>query len=254
MTEEVFRTDSYASQCEAVVTAVDENGIQLDRTVFYPMSGGQPGDTGVLRNAAGAEVRITDTRKGDVPGQILHIPESQMPALKSGDKVTAVIDWDRRYRLMRTHTAMHILCGVMWRDYGAQVTGGNMEPCTGRLDFELESMSADFAEKVGSLLNKEVEAARAIKVKILPREEALQIPDLIRTKINLLPEGIREVRTLEIVGLDLQADGGTHVANTQEVGPIRIVEHKSKGKINKRIRIAIDEESGALGAQRKERV
>jgi len=142
---------------------------------------------------------------------------------------------------MRTHTALHILCGVIWRDFGAQVTGGNMEPLKARMDFELETMSADFAERVEELVNKEVAAARAVRVKILPREEAFQIPDLIRTKINLLPEGIQHMRTVEIVGLDLQADGGTHVANTREVGRIKIVGHESKGRINKRLRIQIED-------------
>ena len=162
------------------------------------------------------------------------------PQPNVGDSVSAKLDWDRRYKLMRTHSAMHILCGVIWRDYRAQVTGGNMEPAKGRLDFELESMSADFAEQLEPLLNAEVQAARPVKVNILPREKAFQIPDLIRTKINLLPEGIEEVRTLEIVGLDLQADGGTHVANTEEIGRIRVVGHESKGRINKRIRIVVE--------------
>lgn len=136
---------------------------------------------------------------------------------------------------------MHILCGVIWRDFEAQVTGGNMEPLRSRMDFELESMTADFAERVEALINQEVAAARGVRVNILPREEAFRIPDLIRTKINLLPEGITMVRTLEIVGLDLQADGGTHVSNTSEVGQIKIVGHESKGKINKRIRIQLEE-------------
>lgn len=161
-----------------------------------------------------------------------------MPEIR--DKVQCKIDWDRRYQLMRTHTAMHILCGVIWRDFGAKVTGGNMEPLKARMDFEFEAMSADFAEKVEELINKEIAAARPIKVNILPREEAFKIPDLIRTKINLLPEGIQQVRTIELVGLDLQADGGTHVANTEEVGRIKIVGHESKGKINKRLRIEVE--------------
>jgi misacylated tRNA(Ala) deacylase len=159
---------------------------------------------------------------------------------KEGDEAEGVLDWDRRYALMRTHTAMHILCGVIWRDFGALVTGGNMEPLKARMDFELERMSADFAEKVEAAINQEVTAAREVRVRILPREEAFQIPDLIRTKINLLPEGIQQVRTVEIVGLDLQADGGTHVANTREVGHIKIAGHESKGKINKRLRIIIE--------------
>ncbi|MBK8047327.1 MAG: alanyl-tRNA editing protein [Anaerolineales bacterium] len=141
---------------------------------------------------------------------------------------------------MRTHTAMHILCGVVWRDYGAQVTGGNMDPGEGRMDFEFANLSRELITEIEAKCNAEVAAARAIRTQILPRAEAFAIPDLIRTKINLLPEGIQEVRTVEIVGLDLQADGGTHVANTREVGGIRVVDYKSKGAINKRIYIRLD--------------
>jgi misacylated tRNA(Ala) deacylase len=142
---------------------------------------------------------------------------------------------------MRTHTALHILCGVIFRDYGASVTGGNMEPLKGRLDFEFETMRQELVREIEAKINAEVEAARPLRVAILPRDEAFQIPDLIRTKINLLPPGIAEVRTVEIVGLDLQADGGTHVANTREVGHIRIADYKSKGKINKRIEVGLAE-------------
>ena len=150
------------------------------------------------------------------------------------------MDWERRYALMRTHTALHILCGVVWRDYGAQVTGGNMEPLSGRMDFEFETLRAELVDEIEARCNVEVAAARDVRVNILPREEAFQIPDLIRTKINLLPAGISEVRTVEIVGLDLQADGGTHVANTREVGHIRVTDYKSKGAINKRIYISLE--------------
>ena len=146
----------------------------------------------------------------------------------------------RRYQLMRTHTAMHILCGVIFRDYGASVTGGNMEPLHGRMDFEFETMRQEFVRTIEEKVNLEIAAARDVKVAILPRDLAFQIPDLIRTKINLLPPGIAEVRTVEIVGLDLQADGGTHVANTREVGRLRIVDYKSKGKINKRLEVAVE--------------
>ena len=162
-----------------------------------------------------------------------------MPA--AGTTVTGVLNWERRYQLMRTHTAMHILCGVVWRDYGAQVTGGNMDPLKGRMDFEFETMSGDLVAEIEAAVNAEVAAAREVAVQILPREVAFAIPDLIRTKINLLPPGIQEVRTVELKGLDLQADGGTHVANTREVGQIRIPEYKSKGKINKRIYIELVE-------------
>ncbi|NJN84386.1 MAG: alanyl-tRNA editing protein, partial [Caldilineaceae bacterium] len=161
------------------------------------------------------------------------------PSISSGAAVLGELDWERRYKLMRTHSAMHILCGVVWRDYGASVTGGNMDPGTSRMDFEFESLSRDLISEIEARCNAEVAAERAIRTQILPREEAFAIPDLIRTKINLLPEGIREVRTVEIVGLDLQADGGTHVANTSEVGEIRVVDYKSKGKINKRIYIEL---------------
>jgi len=157
-----------------------------------------------------------------------------------GQAVTGSVDWERRYQLMRTHTAMHILCGVVWRDYGASVTGGNMDPLQGRMDFEFETMRQELVAEIEAAVNKEVAAAHEVRVKILPREEAFQIPDLIRTKINLLPEGIAEVRTVELVGLDLQADGGTHVSNTREVGQMRIVDYKSKGKINKRIYVELD--------------
>jgi len=155
--------------------------------------------------------------------------------------VHGALDWTRRYQLMRTHTAMHILCGVIFRDYGASVTGGNMEPLRGRMDFEFETMRQEFVREIEEKINLEVAAAREVRVKVLPRAEAFQIPDLIRTRINLLPEGIAEVRTVEIVGLDLQADGGTHVANTREVGRIRIADYKSKGRINKRIEVALEE-------------
>ena len=157
-----------------------------------------------------------------------------------GNKVHGALDWDRRYQLMRTHTALHILCGVVWRDFGAQVTGGNMTPLKARMDFELESMSTDFAGQVEELINAEVSASRDIRVSVLPREEAFQIPDLIRTKINLLPPQITEVRIVDIEGLDLQADGGTHVANTGEVGRIRVTGHESKGRLNKRLRIEVN--------------
>ena len=157
-----------------------------------------------------------------------------------GMEIAGEIDWPRRYQLMRTHTAMHILCGVVWRDYSAQVTGGNMDPGEGRMDFEFETMRQELVAAIEQAVNKEVTAARPVRVRILPRVEAFAIPDLIRTKINLLPEGILEVRTVELEGLDLQADGGTHVANTKEVGRIRICDYKSKGKINKRIYVELD--------------
>lgn len=237
MTELLHLSDSYLREFDATVTAVGEHAVVLDRTAFYPEGGGQPSDVGILRDAEGREYSVRMVQKAK--GQVLHKLENQPPP--AGSEVRGFIDWDRRYKLMRTHTALHILCGVIWRDYGASVTGGNMQPLRARMDFELESMSAQFSDEVEAKINEEVEAARPVGTRILPREEAFQIPDLIRTKINLLPESIQEVRVVEIKGLDLQADGGTHVANTSEVGRIRVTGHESKGRINKRLRIELDE-------------
>lgn len=237
LTEQLYNTDAYLRECEATVTGVTEGGVVLDRTVFYPGGGGQPNDIGVLVKADGAELEVS--KMSGRGGVILHtVPEG---SLVVGDSVTCRIDWDHRYRLMRTHTALHILCGVVWRDYRAQVTGGNMTPLAGRMDFEFENMSAELTEEIEAAMTVEVAADRQIEVKILPRAEAFAIPDLIRTKINLLPEGIERIRTINIQGLDLQADGGTHVASTGEVGRIEIVGHQSKGRINKRIRIEISD-------------
>lgn len=157
-----------------------------------------------------------------------------------GTMLTGKIDWDRRYSLMRTHTALHILCGVVFRDYQAHVTGADMDPLNGRMDFEFETLTKDLVGVIEEAVNREVQAAREVRIQILPREEAFQIPDLIRTKINLLPPGIEFVRTVDLVGLDLQADGGTHVKNTSEVGRFHITDYKSKGKINKRVYIQLD--------------
>lgn len=236
MTKLLYQTDSYIKEFDAVVTGVDpeQRGIYLDQTAFYPGGGGQPNDTGQLI-VGDKTYTVTKVAKGN-----LHIIDGvALPEVGAG--VKGVLDWDRRYKLMRTHTAMHILCGVVWRDYSASVTGGNMEPLEGRMDFEFERMQKELVTEIEAKINAEIAAARPLKVAILPREEAFQIPDLIRTKINLLPEGITEVRTVEIVGLDLQADGGTHVANTSEVGRMRITDYKSKGGINKRIYVQIED-------------
>jgi misacylated tRNA(Ala) deacylase len=234
MTDTLYQTDAYLKSFDAIVTAldIDQNGVYLDRTAFYPGGGGQPNDTGVLI-AGDTTHRVTKVARGN-----LHIIEGSLPPVDT--PVEGVIDWDLRYQLMRTHTAMHILCGVIWRDYGASVTGGNMEPLKGRMDFEFERMQKDLVSEIEATINDEMAKGHEVRVRILPREEAFQIPDLIRTKINLLPEGISEVRTVEIVGLDLQADGGTHVRNTREVGRIRIADYKSKGGINKRIYVELD--------------
>lgn len=235
MTELLYQTDSYMKEFTAVVTGIDaeQHGVYLDRTAFYPGGGGQPNDAGWLI-CDNTRYTVTKVAKGS-----LHIiAEEALPT--AGQAIQGIVDWERRYKLMRTHTAMHILCGVVWRDYGASVTGGNMEPLEGRMDFEFERLQKELVSEIEAKINAEVEEARDVRVKILPREEAFQIPDLIRTKINLLPDGIQEVRTVEIVGLDLQADGGTHVANTREVGRIHIADYKSKGGINKRIYVRLD--------------
>jgi len=240
MADLLYQTDAYLRTFAAHVVAVEEGGLVIDRTGFYPGGGGQPADRGVIQWQSHTYPMTKIKRSGD---RLLYWVETDgvHPLPPVGAQVQGRIDWDHRLKLMRTHTALHILCGVIWRDYGAQVTGGNMQPLKARMDFELEHMTADFAAKVEDKINAEVAAARQIKVAILPREEAFQIPDLIRTKINLLPERITGVRIVEIEGLDMQADGGTHVANTREVGHIRVVKHDSKGRINKRLRIALDE-------------
>jgi misacylated tRNA(Ala) deacylase len=237
MTELLYLTDSYLREFTAVVAEQAEGGVVLDRTAFYPQGGGQPSDTGTLLDDDGRQYVVTKVRK--VKGKVIHKIDGELPQV--GTQVHGVIEWEHRHRLMRTHTALHILCGVIWRDYAASVTGGNMEPLKARMDFELESMSAAFSDEVEAKINEEVAAAHPVRVDILPREEAFQIPDLIRTKINLLPESIQEVRVVEIEGLDLQADGGTHVVNTGEVGRIRVTGHESKGRINKRLRIEIED-------------
>jgi len=236
MTEALYHIDAYLKEFDAVITAIDGNKVALDRTAFYPGGGGQPNDVGTF-TASDQTWQVVKVSKQGV--DIWHDLDREAPPI--GTPVQGVLDWERRYKLMRTHTAMHILCGVIFRDYSASVTGGNMEPLKGRMDFEFETMRQEFVKQIEEKINVEVAAARPTRVRILPRDEAFQIPDLIRTKISLLPEGIAEIRTIEIVGLDLQADGGTHVANTSEVGHIRIVDYKSKGKINKRIEVTLDE-------------
>jgi misacylated tRNA(Ala) deacylase len=240
--EQLCYVDAYARSVEAQVATVEAGEtilLVLDRTVFYPGGGGQPSDRGlILRAADGRSWTVLGARKVD--GEIVHeIEPGDGDPPRAGDVVRVDLDWARRLALMRTHTALHALCGVVWRDYGALVTGGNMEPGSGRMDFEFERMSGDLVDAIEASVNAELAAARDVRVAVLPRAEAFAIPDLIRTKVNLLPEGIDEIRTIEIVGLDLQADGGTHVANTREVGGIRVTGYESKGRINKRIRIAL---------------
>jgi len=239
VTELLYQTDSYIQEFEATVTAVDGQAVALDRTAFYPGGGGQPYDLGSLAweaGTAGGSAHVVKVKKQGA--DVWHTLEGEVPA--PGTPVRGALDWERRHRLMRTHTALHVLCGVVWRDYGASVTGGNMEPLKGRMDFEFETMHKELVAEIEAGVNAEIEKDHPVRVAILPREEAFQIPDLIRTKINLLPPQIQEVRVVEIVDLDLQADGGTHVANTREVGPVRVVNYKSKGAINKRIYIELE--------------
>ena len=242
--DEVCYRDAYARDAEArVLELAASDGpplVVLDSTPFYPGGGGQPSDRGlILRTADGRTWTVTAARR--VGGELVHELEppddGELPV--AGDLVRLDLDWARRLALMRTHTALHALCGVVWRDYGALVTGGNMEPGSGRMDFEFETMSGDRVGVIEAKVNEELRLGRDVRVKVLPRDEAFAIPDLIRTKVNLLPPGIEQIRTIEIVGLDLQADGGTHVANTREVGGIRVTGYESKGRINKRIRIAL---------------
>ena len=235
MTDLLYQRDAYLHEHEATIAEVQGNEVALDRCAFYPGGGGQPADEGTLETEGGS-LTITGVRKdGDTVW--LELDREPPPV---GSTVVLKVDWDRRYALMRTHTAMHILCGVVWRDYGAKVTGGNMQPANGRMDFEFEQMSGELVKEIEEKINIEVDARRPISVRFLPRDEADKHPDLIRTKVNLLPKDIDTVRIVEIHELDTQADGGTHVAHTDEVGPIRITGYKSKGKANKRMEISLD--------------
>lgn len=239
MTELLYQTDSYLKEFPAAVTRVDAEtrAVLLDRSAFYPGGGGQPCDFGTLE-VNGVVYPVEKVKKQG--SDMLHFLGGNEPLPAPGSAAHGTLDWVRRYQLMRTHSALHILCGTVFRDYGAKVTGGDMEPLKGRMDFEFETMRGELVREIEAAVNFEVQQRREIRVRILPREEAFQIPDLIRTKINLLPEGILQVRMVEIVGLDLQADGGTHVSNTSEVGKIKVVDYKSKGAINKRIYIEVE--------------
>ena len=238
MSDNICYRDAYQRSVAARVLQTDGATVLLDRTVFYPGGGGQPSDAGWFEADGAERLTVTGARKaGD---EIWHQLADGSTVPSVGASVTVELDWERRHRLMRTHSALHVLCGVVWRDHQASVTGGNMEPLAGRMDFEFETMHADLVAEIERRVNAEIAADREIRVNVLPRDEAFAIPDLIRTKINLLPPGISEVRTIEIVGLDLQADGGTHVARTSEIGRVEVTGYESKGRINKRIRIAVE--------------
>jgi len=235
-TRALFHDDSYRKEFTATVVAAGPEGIALDQTAFFPGGGGQPADRGELVWAGHRHPVREMAKRGAV---LWHRISPAAPLPTPGTQVAGALDWDHRYALMRTHTALHILCGVIWRDYGSQVTGSSMKPLAARMDFELEGMPKDLAQEIAVRVNAEIELGREIRVSTLPRAEALAIPDLIRTKANLLPAAIAEIRIVDIVGLDCQADGGTHVASTREVGRVRVVRHESKGRINKRLYIEI---------------
>ena len=221
MTKLLYQTNSYLKEFSAKVinTNTDTHAIVLDQTAFYPGGGGQVYDKGTIE-FDGQKAGLKRAKYS--PEGVLHLLDEGEPMPEVGSAVRGILDWDRRYKVMRTHTAMHILCGTIFRDYGALVTGGDMEPLKGRMDFEFENLTKDLVTLIEITVNKEVAAASEVRVAIHTREDAFKIPDLIRTKINLLPAHIKEVRTVEIAGLDLQADGGTHVNNTSEVGTIHI--------------------------------
>ena len=233
-TDLAYLRDAYLQTVDATVTAVDGDRIALDTTVFYATGGGQPHDTGTIA-WDGATAQVTDVRKdGDL---VWHTVAGPCPPIEA--KVRLSLDWHRRHALMRTHTALHVLCGVIWNEWGTAVTGGNMEPLSARMDFEFDPLPEGFGPRVEELVNIELAAARPIEVSFLPRDTAVVDEDLIRTKVNMIPESVKEIRVVDIVGLDKQADGGTHVRSTDEVGRVRVVKTESKGKGNKRIRIEI---------------
>ena len=233
-TDLLFLRDAYLRAFDAHVTAVDEatRRVALDRTAFYATGGGQPHDTGTLAGAPVVEVRKEGT-------ETWHTLGGADPLPGVGAAVSGEVDWDRRHALMRTHTALHVLCGVIWNEYAKAVTGGNMEPLGARMDFEFDPLPEGFGATVEARVNEELAAARPIEVSFLPRGEALADPDLIRTKVNLIPESVTEIRVVDIVGLDKQADGGTHVASTGQIGRLRVVKVENKGRQNRRVRIRL---------------
>ncbi len=233
-TDLLYLRDAELRGFDAAVREVDGDRVRLDRTALYPTGGGQPHDTGRLEWDGGAAPVIEVRKEGDV---VWHRVDGEAPPV--GASVHGEVDWGRRHALMRTHTALHVLCGVIWNEWSVPVTGGNMEPLSARMDFEFDPLPEGFGPKIEELVNAELAADRPIRVDFLPRAAALADADLIRTKVNLIPEHVTEIRVVDIVGLDKQADGGTHVASTAEVGRIRVVKTESKGKGNKRIRLEV---------------
>ena len=241
MTERIYSTDAYASRMTAEVVGIDtgDGRVLLDRTVFYPGGGGQPIDRGALWVG---EDRLEVARVTQDSDGVWHWLEGGLPGV--GTRVEGRIDWERRYLLMRTHTSMHALCGVVWEWFRSPVTGGNMEPGRGRLDFELPDWNPENRTPLEEALNAAIARHHPIEVYFLPREEADQDPSLIRTKVNLIPPSVRRIRVIDIVGLDRQADGGTHVGSTAEVGGVKITKVQSKGRGFRRIRLALDDTGG----------
>lgn len=239
-TDALYLRDAYLRSFDGSVTAIDGDRVVLDRTAFYPTGGGQPHDTGVLRWDGGS-ARVTEVRKqgDDVWHTLSDDREGPLPAV--GSAVRGEVDWERRHQLMRTHSALHVLCGVIWNEWGVPVTGGNMEPLTARMDFELDPTPEGFGARVEELVAAEIGADRPIEVSFIPRAEAVLDEALIRTKVSMVPESVAEIRVVDIVGLDKQADGGTHVRSTGEVGRVRVVKTESKGKGNKRVRITVED-------------
>jgi misacylated tRNA(Ala) deacylase len=234
-TELLYATDAYVREFDAGVVEVLEGAVVLDRTAFYATGGGQPHDLGTL-SWDGGSAQVTEVRKDG--GRVVHTIEGAPPPV--GTSVHGEIDWDRRYALMRHHTALHAMSGVIYQLYGATVTGGQMYPDRARMDFEMPDLSAERLTAIEARTNELLAEGHNVSVRVLPRGEALAIPDLIRTKINLLPEQIAEIRVVNIEGIDQQADGGTHVGNTREVGRVRIVGSENKGKGNKRLQIVVE--------------
>lgn len=239
-TKLLYHGDDYLRQFEARVIAVEERSIALDETAFFPGGGGQMADRGVL-TWHGRQLPLAGlAKRGDIVWHEIAAEAGELPP--PGATVTGELDWDFRYHMMRTHTALHMLCGIIFRDFAAQVTGGQMYADRARMDFAMPTFTAEFVRDIEARVNDAVTADHPVKVYTLPRERAFEIPDLIRTKINLLPPGISEVRIVEIVGLDLQADGGTHVHSTCEVRGIRVLKTENKGRENKRMEIALLED------------
>jgi len=237
LTDDLCSRDAYARSTEATVLQVRPEGVVLDRTVFYARGGGQPGDTGTISWGAG-QCRVIDTFKSD--GEIVHAVDAEAAPPEVGATVTATIDWERRHRMMRTHTALHSLSGIVFTDYGAKVTGGNMgDDGSARMDFELEQLTPELGQEVQDKLNARLTEDVAVHVSFLPRADALADPDLIRTKVSLIPENVDPIRVIDITGIDKQADGGTHVHSTAEVGRVVVVKTESKGKGFRRIRIQL---------------